>query len=141
VQCCTVGATRHLSEIPLYLAQQIFRLFLSYCVQSGNSAVGLNSYWLIAMSSNTVRAIEFNPMTICLEVQTPSRQLNCNLLLDYKLTLHKYNSGWKSWQYEFYAVFVITRFVDFINVTGKDGTGHSKTDCCFAGLLIGKVSH
>jgi hypothetical protein len=46
----------------LYLAQQMFRLFLSYSVQSGNSAVGLNSYWLIAnalsqMSSNTVRAI------------------------------------------------------------------------------------
>jgi hypothetical protein len=32
----------------LYLAQQILRLFLSYSVQSGNSAVGLNSYWLIA---------------------------------------------------------------------------------------------
>jgi hypothetical protein len=32
----------------LYLAQHIFRLFLSYSVQSGNSAVGLNSYWLIA---------------------------------------------------------------------------------------------
>jgi hypothetical protein len=32
----------------LYLAQQIFRLFLSYSVQFGSSAVGLNSYWLIA---------------------------------------------------------------------------------------------
>jgi hypothetical protein len=32
----------------LYLAQQIFRLFLSYSVKSGNSAVRLNSYWLIA---------------------------------------------------------------------------------------------
>jgi hypothetical protein len=31
----------------LYLAQQIFHLFLSYSLQSGNSAVGLNSYWLI----------------------------------------------------------------------------------------------
>jgi hypothetical protein len=29
----------------LYLAQQIFRLFLSYSVQSGNSAVGMNAYW------------------------------------------------------------------------------------------------
>jgi hypothetical protein len=32
----------------LYLAQQILRLFIAYSVQSGNSAVGLNSYWLIA---------------------------------------------------------------------------------------------
>jgi hypothetical protein len=32
----------------LYLAQQILRLFLSYSVQPGNSAVGMNSHWLIA---------------------------------------------------------------------------------------------
>jgi hypothetical protein len=42
---------------PLYLAQQIFRLFPQYSVQSGNSAVGLNSYWISQMSSNTVWAI------------------------------------------------------------------------------------
>jgi hypothetical protein len=43
----------------LYLVQQIFGLFLSYSVQSGNSAVGLIRIGLSQMSANTVRAIVF----------------------------------------------------------------------------------